>query len=345
MKRKILITGGAGFTGINMADYFLKKGCYVYLFDNLSRKGTNLNLKWLRSKWKSGYTFVKGDVVKDRKKLDLLVNKVDAVLHFAAQVAVTHSVADPHHDFMTNAYGTLNVLEAIRNSKARPMLLYSSTNKVYGNIENTPVRLTRAGYRYPSFPKGVPEHHILDFHSPYGCSKGSADQCVRDYSRIYGLKTVVFRQSCIYGSNQFGMEDQGWVAWFVISSILGRPLTIYGDGHQVRDVLHIRDLCRLYEMTIKKIDTVSGKIYNIGGGPRAAYSVRGALSKLGNIFGKNISYSYSDWRPGDQRVYISDIRKIKKDLGWEPQISFEDGLKELVSWASAQKKTLKRIVG
>lgn len=345
MNKHIVITGGAGFIGINSADYFLQKNYNVTLFDNLSRKGSDQNLKWLTCKWGKKVAFVRGDVVTDRKKLDKLVGNADAVVHLAAQVAVTSSIKDPHHDFLVNAHGTLNVLEAIRCSKNKPMLIYASTNKVYGNMDHAEVMLTDGGYRYKQYEAGIAEHHGVDFHSPYGCSKGAADQYVRDYARIYGLSTTVFRQSCIYGPHQFGVEDQGWVAWFMISSLLGRPITIYGDGHQVRDVLHVQDLARLYEMAIKNPKKVSGHIYNIGGGAKEASSVLGAIGRIEKMINKKIPYSFSEWRPGDQKVYISHIDKIKQDLGWEPKITFDKGLKTLVNWVQSEEKLLKRMVG
>jgi CDP-paratose 2-epimerase len=338
--KSILITGGAGFIGINTADYFLGRGYKVTVLDNLSRRGSDENLKWLQDKWGKKAAFVKCDILDDRGKLAPLMESHDAVIHLAGQVAVTTSVTNPEHDFRTNALGTLHILEAIRLSKWKPSLLYSSTNKVYGNIDHIDVDLTDVGYRYPSLPLGVAEHIGLDFHSPYGCSKGTADQYVRDYSRIYGLKTVVFRQSCIYGPHQFGIEDQGWVAWFTIASLMNKPITVYGDGHQVRDILHVNDLSRLYELAIEKINKVSGKVYNIGGGPGRASSVRQALSLLEVLLNKKIPLSFSDWRPGDQRVYISDIRRIKADLDWEPKIDFPKGLQSLVDWAKANQKAI-----
>ena len=345
MSKRILITGGAGFIGINTADYFLSKKYQVTLFDNLSRKGSEENLKWLKRTWGKSFVFIRGDVVTDRKKLDTAVGAADAVIHLAAQVAVTTSVQNPHHDFLNNAHGTMNVLEAIRRSPNKPMMIYSSTNKVYGNMEHAQVNLTEAGYRYVDYPNGVPTHAAIDFHSPYGCSKGAADQYVRDYARIYGLNTVVFRQSCIYGPHQFGVEDQGWVAWFVISGILNRPITIYGDGHQVRDVLYVDDLSRLYEMAIKNAKKMSGNIYNVGGGSNQVFSVLQTVKKLEHMLHKPMPHSFGDWRPGDQKVYVSDISKIKNDLGWEPQIGFDAGLKRLVQWAEGEQKTLKRLVG
>ena len=345
MQKHVLITGGAGFIGINSADYFLGKKYRVTLFDNLSRKGSDENLKWLKKKWGKGFAFIRGDVVGDREKLNKAVAKADAVIHLAAQVAVTTSVQNPYHDFLVNTQGTLHVLEAIRRSDNKPMMIYASTNKVYGNMDHAEVMLTDAGYRYKQYGTGIAEHHGVDFHSPYGCSKGAADQYVRDYARMYGLPTVVFRQSCIYGPHQFGVEDQGWVAWFVISSLLGRPITIYGDGQQVRDVLHVEDLARLYEAAIRNPEKVSGRIYNVGGGAKQVFSVLGAIGRLEKVLNKKIPYSFSEWRPGDQKVYISHIDKIKQDIGWEPEISFDRGLKTLVAWAKSEEKLLKQVVG
>lgn len=343
MEKHILITGGAGFIGINSADYFLQKKYKVTLFDNLSRKGSEHNLKWLKKKWGTKVAFVRGDVVTDRDTLARLVKNVDAVLHLAAQVAVTASVLNPHHDFLTNTHGTINVLEAVRRSPKPPLVIYSSTNKVYGNIEHAEIALTDAGYRYTAFQAGIPEACNLDFHSPYGCSKGAADQYVRDYARIYGIPTVVFRQSCIYGPHQFGVEDQGWVAWFVISAMLGRPLTIYGDGYQVRDVLHVDDLTRLYEMAVRKQKNISGKVYNIGGGADQAFSVLSTIAELERIGGHSIVRAFGNWRPGDQKVYVSDISRIGADLGWKPRISFDKGLHTLIKWAESEKKLLKSL--
>ena len=345
MSKRILITGGAGFIGINTANYLLSKKYQVTLFDNLSRKGSGENLKWLKKTWGKGFAFVRGDVVTDRGKLARAAASADAIIHLAAQVAVTTSVQDPYQDFLTNTQGTLHMLEAARASQKKPLVIYSSTNKVYGNMDHAEVVLTDAGYRYKEYPNGIAERHGVDFHSPYGCSKGAADQYVRDYARIYGLPTVVFRQSCIYGPHQFGVEDQGWVAWFAISSLLDRPITIYGDGHQVRDVLHVEDLARLYEQAIANPKKVSGRIYNVGGGSEQAFSVLGTIGRLESAANKKIPYSFSEWRPGDQKVYISDIDRIKQDIGWEPKISFDKGLKTLVAWAKSEEKLLKRLVG
>ncbi len=334
---KILLTGGAGFIGCNAADYFLKKGYEVTVLDNLSRNGTENNLKWLQGKFPN-VRFVKADVTKDQSILDQEVEKVDAVIHLAAQVAVTTSVLDPRHDFNTNLLGAFNVLEAIRKSKRRPMILYSSTNKVYGGMEDVKIVEKNGRYAYKDLPTGCSEERTLDFHSPYGCSKGGADQYIIDYSRIYGLKTVVFRQSCIYGTRQFGIEDQGWVAWFIIATILGKPLKIYGDGKQVRDVLFVEDLVKCYDMAIKNIDKVSGKAYNIGGGPENQLSLLELISYLEEFLGKKIRYTFHDWRPGDQKVFVCNISKAKREFGWEPKIGVKEGVKKLFDWVNENKK-------
>jgi CDP-paratose 2-epimerase len=244
----------------------------------------------------------------------------------------TTSVADPRTDFEINALGTFNLLEAVRLSGQRPAFLFASTNKVYGGMEDVPVVERDGAYDYESLPFGVDESRQLDFHSPYGCSKGAADQYVLDYARIYGLPTVVFRQSCIYGTRQFGVEDQGWVAWFVIAAVTGRPITIYGDGKQVRDVLFVEDLLDLYEAAIERIDEVKGNAYNVGGGPGNRMSLLQLVAKLERMLGREIPLSFSDWRPGDQRVFVADIRKAKQDLGWTPKVSPDEGVRKLLDW-------------
>ncbi|KKR07950.1 MAG: NAD-dependent epimerase/dehydratase, CDP-paratose 2-epimerase [Parcubacteria group bacterium GW2011_GWC1_39_29] len=341
-KKTILIIGGAGFIGINNADYLLSRKYKVILADNLSRRGSMNNLKWLYGKWGESFEFVRLDITKNLNKLASLIERVDVVYHFAAQVAVTTSVINPRKDFQNNVLGTFNVLEAIRNSSNKPALLYSSTNKVYGNMETAKIMLTKKGYRYADF-NGITETQLLDFHSPYGCSKGAADQYVRDYSRIYGLKTIVFRQSCIYGTHQFGVEDQGWVAWFAISAILDKPITIFGDGFQSRDILYVDDLCKLYELAVRNILRVSGNIYNVGGGPQNIKSVIETIHILERILRKKISYSFSKSRPGDQKIYVSDIRKVGKDLNWKPQVKFDKGLERLILWIRSEEKTLRTL--
>ena len=331
--KTILIIGGAGFTGINAAEYFLKKGYNVIIYDNFSRHGSLRNIEWLKNKNLGHVQIISGDIRLSNKSLDKAVAKSDFVLHLAAQVAVTLSVANPREDFGINAIGTFNVFETIRKSTNKPILIYSSTNKVYGEMKHLKITETEKRYQYSDI-KGISEKMQLDFHSPYGCSKGCADQYVIDYSRIYDLRTVVLRQSCIYGYHQFGMEDQGWVAWFTIAAHKKIPLTIYGDGKQVRDVLFITDLIRLYDLVFENINITSGKAYNVGGGPDNVLSLLEIVSLLKKFQGNSIDPSYSDWRPGDQKVYISDISKIKNDLGWEPETSVEEGVAKLSNWVS-----------
>lgn len=343
-KKHMLITGGAGFIGTNSADYFASRGWTVTVLDDFSRAGSRDNLAWLTKKWGKKITSVRADVSRNAPAVRNAVREQDAVLHLAGQVAVTTSVADPVRDFDVNARGTLNILEAVRAAPKKPALIYASTNKVYGEMTDLGIRRTKDGWRYRKGIIGISERQPLDFHSPYGCSKGAADQYVRDYSRIYGLKTAVFRQSCIFGPHQFGIEDQGWVAWFAIAAILGRPITVYGDGYQVRDVLDVSDLCMLYDMAFARMDRVSGKAYNIGGGPSAAVSVRAALARLAAIVGKPVPHAFGNWRPGDQKVYISDIRAIQKDLGWRPAVSFEKGLERLVAWIREEETRIRKAI-
>jgi CDP-paratose 2-epimerase len=328
---KYCIIGGAGFIGSNAADYFLAKDHDVTIIDNLSRTNVDKNLSWIQERYPQ-VRFVKADIRTDQDKLQEEVEKADVVIHLAAQVAVTTSVTDPREDFLINALGTFNVLEAIRNASNNPILLYSSTNKVYGGIEDETVEEVNNRHEYKNRKEGIGENRPLDFHSPYGCSKGSADQYVRDYARIYGLRTIVFRQSCIYGYRQFGVEDQGWVAWFTIASHFKKPITIYGDGKQVRDVLFVEDLVRGYDLAIQNIETTAGEIYNIGGGPENTLSLLELIDYLENYYGITISYDFSAWRPGDQKVFICNISKAQRDFGWTPKISAKDGVERLAQW-------------
>lgn len=255
------------------------------------------------------------------------------IVHLAGQVAVTTSVVDPRNDFEINALGTFNVLEAARLSGRDPIVIYASTNKVYGGMEEIRVVELASRYAYADFPYGIPETFGLDFHSPYGCSKGCGDQYTRDYSRIYGLRTVVMRQSCIYGTRQFGIEDQGWVAWFVIAAVKRLPITIYGDGKQVRDVLFVEDLCDVYDLAVERIDLAAGQVFNIGGGAELTISVWQEFGPLlENLLGESIPVRRGDWRPGDQRVYVSDTRKAQEILGWKPKVGVEEGIQRLFDW-------------
>ncbi len=335
---KILITGGAGFIGANTAKRFLDKGYDVIIFDNLSRRGTEWNLKWLQQN--KNLKFIKGDIRKYNEILDVFKKNrdFDVVFHFAAQVAVTTSVINPREDFEINALGTFNLLEAIRETKSDPVILYSSTNKVYGGMTDIKIIKRKNRYVYKDLPDGISEERILDFHSPYGCSKGTADQYMIDYCRIYNLKTVVFRQSCIYGYRQFGIEDQGWVAWFTIAAMLNKQITIYGDGMQVRDVLFIDDLIDAYELAIKNISKVKGQAFNIGGGPENTISLLELIAFLEKFFNKKIHLKFSNWRPGDQPVFICNIEKAKKLLKWKPEISPQKGVKMLYDWVKNNKE-------
>ena len=332
------ITGGAGFIGSNYVARLLGRGERVTVYDNLSRAGAERNLAWLRSRFgQNAFTLIRGDV-RDADLLASSLGDADVVVHLAAQVAVTTSVEDPRTDFEINALGTFNVLEAVRQSPKRPMVIYASTNKVYGGMEDVKIVEEETRYRYADLPFGVPESQPLDFHSPYGCSKGSGDQYVRDYARIYGIPTVVFRQSCIYGLRQFGIEDQGWVAWFVIAAVTGRPITIYGDGKQVRDVLFVDDLLNAYDAAVARRDEVAGEVLNIGGGPQNTISIWQEFAPLlEKALGRSVPVSYGDWRPGDQRVYISDIRKAERLLGWKPRVGVEEGIARLVEWVKANR--------
>jgi len=263
---KILITGGAGFIGCNLAAHFIRAGQTVTVFDNFSRRGSEANLAWLQETFKDGFKIIRGEV-REAESIAQAAKGQEAIFHLAAQVAVTTSVNNPREDFEINALGTFNTLEAARLAGTNPIFIYTSTNKVYGGMEAEGVRETESRYEFERLSGGVPETYPLDFHSPYGCSKGAGDQYVRDYHRIYGLPTIVFRQSCIYGLRQFGVEDQGWLAHFAISTALGRGVKIYGDGKQVRDVLFIDDLVRAFELAMARIERTAGQVYNICGGP------------------------------------------------------------------------------
>lgn len=339
---RYLIVGGAGFIGINAAHHCAQRKHAVTVLDNFSRRGSVDNAQWLQREHPD-VRIVRADIRSDSEILATEASKCDVLLDLAAQVAVTTSVTDPRTDFEINALGTLNLLEAARHSPCPPIFLYSSTNKVYGGMEDLRVVANGKGYRYENAPLGISEDRPLDFHSPYGCSKGAADQYVRDYARIYGLRTVVFRQSCIYGPHQFGIEDQGWVAWFSLQSLLGGAVTIYGDGNQVRDVLYVEDLLEAFDAAVERIDQVSGKVYNIGGGPENLLSLLQLIRLLEEIRGSEIHYSFSEWRPGDQRVYISDVRRAETELGWSPKISPDQGIRNMLAWMASNRETLLRV--
>jgi CDP-paratose 2-epimerase len=339
MSKQYLITGGAGFIGSNYVSRLLKRGEAVTIFDNLSRSGAEKNILWLQDTYgKGAFDLIQGDV-RDADAIRKAAATAEVIVHLAAQVAVTTSVVNPREDFEINATGTFNVMEAARQANNQPVVIYASTNKVYGGMEEVEIVEKEEYYDYKDLPQGVSEEQPLDFHSPYGCSKGSGDQYVRDYHRIYGIPSVVLRQSCIYGPRQFGIEDQGWVAWFVIAAVLGKPITIYGDGKQVRDVLYVEDLLNAYDAAIQHIDQAAGRVYNIGGGRKFTLSIWKQFGPmLEELLGKKIEVAYDEWRPGDQLVYVSDIRKAQKELKWIPRMDVELGVRTLFDWVSENKK-------
>ncbi|MFN4227546.1 MAG: GDP-mannose 4,6-dehydratase [Candidatus Ratteibacteria bacterium] len=330
--KKILITGGAGFIGINLAlDLLKNKENYVVIYDNLSRTGVEKNLEYLQSLKLKNFLFIKGDI-RDYKKLKEIVNDCDEIYHLAAQVAVTKSVENPVEDFEINAKGTLLLLETIRKNCPSSILIFSSTNKVYGELSDLKIREGKKRYYLTDKKNGIDENENLDFHSPYGCSKGTAEQYVRDYYRIYQLKTVVFRQSCIYGPFQRGNEDQGWVAHFIIKAFLNEKINIYGNGKQVRDLLYISDLINAYKLAVKNIERCKGEIFNIGGGIKNTFSLLELIEFLEKKLNKKIEYEFFDWRPGDQKVFISNNKKFERLTGWKIKIDKDKGIEELIKW-------------
>jgi CDP-paratose 2-epimerase len=338
VRESYLITGGAGFIGINAADHYLRHGCRVTVLDDFSRRGTEENVEWLLLQpHGENLQIVRADIRHDQRALADAVEDAEVCLHLAAQVAVTTSVTDPREDFEINALGTFNVLEAVRLSSSHPIVLYSSTNKVYGRMADLEIEELADRYAYAELPHGVSEDRPLDFYSPYGCSKGGGDQYVIDYARMYGLRTVVFRQSCIYGPHQFGIEDQGWVAWFAIRALLDLGVTIFGDGKQVRDVLCVDDLNAAYDAAVNHIDTVSGRAYNIGGGPANTLSLLELVALLDSAFGRRLEHEFGEWRPGDQRVFVSDIRKAMRELDWKPKVGVAEGVERMWNWLAANK--------
>jgi len=328
--------GGIGFIGTNLADRLLRDGHEVVLFDSGHRAGVLRNLEWLRGRHGQRVQFIQGDV-RNFEAVRKSISGANTVFHLAAQVAVTMSLTDPREDFSINALGTLNVLEAARQLQPLPVVVYTSTNKVYGGLDHVRVVERETRYDFEDLPQGVAESCPLDFHSPYGCSKGAADQYVRDYYRIYGLPTIVLRMSCIYGPRQFGNEDQGWVAHFALTALRGRQLTIYGDGKQVRDLLFIDDLVELMLRAAQKTDRIPGQVFNVGGGPANTISVWAELrGLLQEMIGKVPAVNYAAFRPGDQRVYISDIRKAQEQLDWTPQVGIREGLRRMIEQWDAE---------
>jgi CDP-paratose 2-epimerase len=332
--RPILITGGAGFIGCNIAHALAARGERVLVYDALSRPGVETNLEWLRQEHGDRIDAIVADI-RDEDMLARAAREAKAVFHMAAQVAVTTSLADPRDDFEVNLRGTLNLLDAVRLKGDGIPIIFASTNKVYGDLADIPFDLE--GERYvPRSPEvrahGISEARPLDFHTPYGCSKGAADQYVLDYARSFGLRACVMRMSCIYGLRQMGTEDQGWVAHFLIRALEGKPITLYGDGYQVRDILDVSNAVETYLKALEQIDRVSGRAFNLGGGPGNAVSLRELLAYMGELLGHEIDLEYSDWRAGDQRYFVADTRAVTSELGLSPAVGWRKGVAQLAAW-------------
>lgn len=335
---RVLVTGGAGFIGCNLADRLAVEGHDVLVFDALTRPGVEANLEWLSRRHPKRIGVVQADI-RDEAAVAEAVASAHAVFHFAAQVAVTTSLDEPLHDFDVNARGTLLLLDALRRRGEAVPLVMASTNKVYGDLAD--VALEKVGDTYlPRDPEmrahGVAEDRPLDFHTPYGCSKGAADQYVLDYGRSFGLPTAVMRMSCIYGPHQMGNEDQGWVAHFVKRAMAGAPISIFGDGCQVRDVLHVEDAVAAYLAAWRRIGVARGHAFNLGGGPANAISLRRLLGHIEGMIGRPVDTRYEDWRVGDQRWYVSDTRAAQRTLQLRPARPWQVGVADLHAWIEAQ---------
>jgi CDP-paratose 2-epimerase len=330
----VVITGGAGFVGCNLAARLLEEGRRVLIYDNISRLGVRRNVAWLRERFGNAFELQVADV-RDYPAVLAAVSGARTIFHCAAQVAVTTSFCDPIEDFCINASGTLNVIEAARAQARPPAVIFTSTNKVYGDLAD--LRLERTGTRYEPLDDriaafGIGEERTLDFHSPYGCSKGAADQYVRDYARSYGLDTVVFRMSCIYGPRQFGTEDQGWLAHFLIRALDDEPLVLYGDGGQVRDALFVDDLVDALIVAERNAARLSGEAYNIGGGPANTTSLLELLERIEVLSGRRPAVLAADWRAGDQRYFVADTSRFREATGWAPEVALDDGIERLYEW-------------
>ena len=338
-RQNVLVTGGAGFIGSNIADRLAGEGHRVHLYDALSRPGVERNLEWLQHRHGDRIQFTHADV-RDEDRLAAAAREADAIFHMAAQVAVTTSLIDPREDFDINVRGTLHLLDAVRLSGKRIPLVFASTNKVYGDLADLDFRL--AGDRYEPVDDNVRAHGIgearpLDFHTPYGCSKGAADQYVLDYARSFDLPAAVIRMSCIYGQRQMGTEDQGWVAHFLISTLIGQPITLYGDGHQVRDILDVRDAVDAYVAAWRQIETIKGRAFNLGGGAANAVSLQQLLAHIGQVTGRTPELGFEDWRAGDQRYFVADARAARDALGLDQPRGWREGVADLAAWLSAER--------
>jgi CDP-paratose 2-epimerase len=338
-RRPILITGGAGFIGSNLADRFARAGHDVLIYDALLRPGVEGNLRWLQKRHPDRISAVIGDI-RDEAAAAEAARDAEAVFHMAAQVAVTTSLVDPREDFDINVRGTLNLLEALRRRGDPAPLIFASTNKVYGDLADVELDKTNDAYvpRDPAIrATGIGETRPLDFHTPYGCSKGAADQYVLDYARSFGVPTVVMRMSCIYGQRQMGTEDQGWVAHFLIRALAGEPISIYGDGCQVRDVLDVADAVDAYAAAWTRIGSVQGRAFNLGGGPANAISLKQLITHIEDLVGRPVETTFSDWRAGDQRYYVSDTRLASRELGLRPPIPWKRGVAALANWLREER--------
>jgi CDP-paratose 2-epimerase len=344
--RPVLITGGSGFIGTNVAHRFLSNGQRVLLFDNLSRHGVKQNFEWLK-KTHGDLVDIEVADVRDLNAVKKAARHASKVFHFAAQVAVTTSLTEPIEDFEINGRGTLNLLEALRALDEPPPLIYTSTNKVYGEMKDVGLCVNDGRYepedsRLREF--GFSENRPLNFHSPYGCSKGCAEQYVLDYARTFRLPAIVFRMSCIYGLHQFGTEDQGWVAHFLIRALEGKPITIYGDGRQVRDVLFVEDLVNAFLLAHQNMARLSGQAFNIGGGPANTISLLELLDLIRELKGEKAEVTFDEWRSADQQYYVSDIRKFSTATGWKPQTNVADGVRRLYEWLAESRETNGRAI-
>ena len=336
--RPILITGGAGFIGSNLADRLAGEGHDILVYDALSRPGVERNLAWLKERHGRRITHVAGDV-RDEDELARAVSDAKAAFHFAAQVAVTTSLVDPREDFDINVRGTINLLDAVRMRRAPVPVIFASTNKVYGDFADIEFDTLHDRYEPKSFAarRGVDESRPLDFHTPYGCSKGAADQYVLDYARSFGVPTTVFRMSCIYGQRQMGTEDQGWVAHFLIRALEGRPITIYGDGRQVRDILDVADAVNAYVAALDNIDRVTGRAFNLGGGPANATSLLELIDEMRGVIGRDIELSFEDWRQGDQRWFVADTGAARNAFDLPKPRGWRDGVARLAEWLAEER--------
>ena len=339
--RPILVTGGAGFIGCNIADRFAGEGHEVIVFDALSGPGVERNLQWLRERHGSRIVSVIGDV-RDENAVARVASDVKGVFHMAAQVAVTTSLSDPREDFDINVRGTLNVLDAIRMRRDPVPVIFASTNKVYGDLGDLAIVSKSDRYEPEGLftGRGISETRALDFHTPYGCSKGAADQYILDYARSFGIPSVVFRMSCIYGRRQMGTEDQGWVAHFLIRALAGEPITIYGDGKQVRDILDVSDAVDAYFSAFERAGDVAGNAFNLGGGPGNAISLLELLDEIRAVTDRRVELDFRDWRQGDQRWYVSDTAKAREALGLSAPLAWRKGVARLASWLASERGQL-----